>query len=662
MSRADKPIDLAVCAYMPSRDNPPFTFDDCYATGYPSSADFVDIHGTKVQKVLIDGSMDYYRTYFEIGPYLTEFPTCRVNNRTGLSKLEMKAKTPLMSQEYEVILYEVLSYDEPFASFRMLFVNGTGTMISPSELNLDSRTEYVIRSIVGVVPESSSDMNNDNSFSVLPYRFSVFLEGDYFNHFFQFRTPSLPTCSTLQVATAHLIESDPQSAFVVLVFDKEVWGWYEFVMEEEGEDVTIRFSIESSSKSGATKEFKVIGDGKLLTHDTTYTIKSVLRDPESDSPFVQMNETITFRIPKSQDAPPEEPEPADPEEPTEPEPEDPKDKKAMSPEMKSLLSWLVPLVACLLIALLLAIVVIVLLRRRQQKNGEPTQREMEVQEAFDVEKVEEFGVDCSNGVIHTDGMSHSAFDSSSDRLPTLNHSRGEGKGEGEGEWVEVMACSGGFEISSARMTNTLYSVLHKEHRDVRKRGVGMQIVNGLKQVVGHRGWSDVLTRLSSHWILIDAAGNVQLKLQMNASEAEQEAAQAQTQNAQALPKLDGNEKEQTDKSGMDGLRWRAPEVVGSKGGQVDGHKASVFSLGLVLWEIETGQVPFGELDAVNAQRQSGTGIGPKMESLQNEDFVSLIRRCVSVDPEQRPTLTEVGEFLSSHPDETIRASRIELKE
>ncbi|KAK2951498.1 hypothetical protein BLNAU_13520 [Blattamonas nauphoetae] len=154
----------------------------------------------------------------------------------------------------------------------------------------------------------------------------------------------------------------------------------------------------------------------------------------------------------------------------------------------------------------------------------------------------------------------------------------------------------------------------------------IQIVNGLKAVVAHRGWSDVLTRLSSHWILIDAAGNVQLKLQMNASEAELEIAQAQTQN----PDKSGNENGQTifegserteysekDKTGMDGMRWRGPEVAAGSG-QVDGSKASVFSLGLVLWELETGQVPFGELDAVNAQRQSGTGIGPKMDSLKNE--------------------------------------------
>ncbi|KAK2947633.1 hypothetical protein BLNAU_17466 [Blattamonas nauphoetae] len=85
---------------------------------------------------------------------------------------------------------------------------------------------------------------------------------------------------------------------------------------------------------------------------------------------------------------------------------------------------------------------------------------------------------------------------------------------------------------------------------------------------------------------------------MNASEAEQEAAQGPS-TLQPLPNVEGNTNQptemtqttHTEKSGMDGLRWRAPEVVVGVGGQVDGSKASVFSLGLILWEIETGQVP-----------------------------------------------------------------------
>ncbi|KAK2955278.1 hypothetical protein BLNAU_9830 [Blattamonas nauphoetae] len=64
-------------------------------------------------------------------------------------------------------------------------------------------------------------------------------------------------------------------------------------------------------------------------------------------------------------------------------------KNQMLPKTKKELSWLTPLVACLLLALVLAIIIIVLLRRRQKKNAEPAPKEMEAQdpEEFD-EKME----------------------------------------------------------------------------------------------------------------------------------------------------------------------------------------------------------------------------------------------------------------------------------
>ncbi|KAK2950313.1 hypothetical protein BLNAU_14724 [Blattamonas nauphoetae] len=419
----------------------------------------------------------------------------------------------------------------------------------------------------------------------------------------------------------HLIRADDRVAVIFIHFDKPVEGSYDFVVEEEGKDVTITVELNESAKTGKSSEMIVVGDERLLTHNTTYTIKSIVPTPGTDSSVVFMNDVITFHIPTSSYVRPEEPEPEDP-------------KKSQLPqEMKTLLSWLIPLVVCLLVALIV-VIIIVLLRRRPKKNASPAQKEMEAQEQVEFEEKVEVVADAeTKNVLHTDGRSHAAFNSSNAEPTNLNPSSHEVMSicETKRDLVEVMACSGGFEVSLAGASTTLYSVLHNEKRDIPKRALGIQLVNGLKAVLANRQTSDVLTRLSSHWILIDTAGNVQLKLKMTSEEAEQEAAQTQTQNPQTLPKLEGNENEQTDKSGMDGLRLRAPEVVASKGGQVDGHKAAVFSLGLVLWEIETGQVPFGELDAVNAQRQSATGIGPKMESLQNEEFIALILQCIRIE-------------------------------
>ncbi|KAK2963058.1 hypothetical protein BLNAU_2081 [Blattamonas nauphoetae] len=646
---ATKFTDLALF-FTYSLDELTLKIDTCFTTIHPDSTGML-FRVNQLESGLYDHERILDPEFDKIGPLLTSKPTSRMNEKTGKIEMEMEGKTPLPSQEYEVT---AKGEDGTDAQFKMLFSDGTGTLVSGSESNLQYHTNYTITSIVGVVPDSSSSrMTNDVTVPVAAWAFNLAVTPS----FLSFTTPETPSFSTLQFASADLVDSDPQFAFVILHFDKEVSGSYEFVVLEDGEEVTLTITTEAVSKSGATKEFKVIGDGKLLTHDTTYAIKSIVPTAESEALFVWMNETIRFHIPKSSYVPPEDPE----------EPEDP--KKSMSPEMKAMLSWLIPLVACLLLALIVLIVVFVLVYRR--KKNEPDQKEMDDQDEVRVEdKMEVVEEEYTNRVIETDGLGHSSG-AADDQSTRMNQSRDGLEGRGRKEWVEVMACSGGFEISAAPMTNTLYSVLHKEHREIGKRTIGIQIVNGLKQVVANRGWSDVLTRLSSHWILIDTSGNVQLKLQMNASEAEQEAARKQMLNQLQ----DRNENEQTvneasersensekDRSGMDGMRWRAPEVVGSKGVSVDGQKASVFSLGLILWEIETGQVPFGELDAVNAQRQSGTGIGPKMDSLKNEEFIALIRRCVSVDPELRPTLSEIGEFLSSHPNETIGGSGNEMKE
>ncbi|KAK2943001.1 hypothetical protein BLNAU_22082 [Blattamonas nauphoetae] len=439
------------------------------------------------------------------------------------------------------------------------------------------------------------------------------------------------------------MKSDLRFAVIFLHFDRDVSGSYDFVVEERGKDVTFTVVVESAGTTGETEEFVVVGDSRVLTDDTTYTIKSLVATPGSSSTPVVMSEKITFHIPKSSFVPP-----VEPEDPTDPKKDN--DKKAMSKEMKAMLSWLIPFVACLLIALLLAIVIIILLRRRKNK-AETSLKEMEEQTDDHVDEkieVEGLAAENTNAAINPDVISHSNFKPDNSVLPTEEGRQPVSKNDAFGELMEVMKCSGDFAVSTTRMNITLYSVIHTQKKDIGKRTIGVQIVNGLKQVVARRGRSDVLTQLSPHWILLDSAGNVHLKLDMSSTEAEQAALFAQRQqNAHAI----GVEGE---KCGMDGLRWRAPEVVAGNG-QVEGQNASVFSLGLILWEIETGLVPYGEVDAIVAQKQSGTGIVPKLSDLHDEEFVALLARCLSVNPKERPTLTEVGEFLSSHKHESAIA-------
>ncbi|KAK2943562.1 hypothetical protein BLNAU_21524 [Blattamonas nauphoetae] len=92
------------------------------------------------------------------------------------------------------------------------------------------------------------------------------------------------------------------------------------------------------------------------------------------------------------------------------------------------------------------------------------------------------------------------------------------------------------------------------------------------------------------------------------------------------------------------MRWQAPEVA-SNARNVDAQQCAVFSLGILLWEIETGLVPFGELDASNASRQLCSGLLPKMDGVRDDDLRSLIEECLHLNPSERPSLDTVATFF-----------------
>ncbi|KAK2955726.1 hypothetical protein BLNAU_9262 [Blattamonas nauphoetae] len=306
-------------------------FVDCFTTIMPDSS-------AMVIGIDVDLSTRYYIPAFnmvsefeKIGPLLTAKPTAKMNEKTGKIELTMEGMMPPISQEYEVT---VKAEDKTEARFRMLFSDGTGTLVSGSEENLKYITDSTIMSIVGVVPESSSSrMTNDIEVPVAAWAFNLAATPNYLS----FTTPEEP--STLISATANLISDDPKYAHLLIVFNENVKGSFDIVVEEEGKDVTITVSILEEAQAGESSKFIVVGEDRLLTHDTTYTIQSIVPTPGTDSPFVFMNKTITFHIPKWSHVPPEEPEdpedptepfpedPEEPEDPTEPEPEDPKNKK-----------------------------------------------------------------------------------------------------------------------------------------------------------------------------------------------------------------------------------------------------------------------------------------------------------------------------------------------
>ncbi|KAL6226206.1 hypothetical protein ACLB2K_000169 [Fragaria x ananassa] len=93
------------------------------------------------------------------------------------------------------------------------------------------------------------------------------------------------------------------------------------------------------------------------------------------------------------------------------------------------------------------------------------------------------------------------------------------------------------------------------------------------------------------------------------------------------------------------LPWMAPELLNGSSSLVS-EKVDVFSFGIVLWELLTGEEPYGDLHygAIIGGIVSNTLRPPIPESCDPE-WKSLMERCWSAEPSERLNFTEIANQL-----------------
>ncbi|KAK2961068.1 hypothetical protein BLNAU_3836 [Blattamonas nauphoetae] len=310
--------------------------------------------------------------------------------------------------------------------------------------------------------------------------------------------------------------------------------------------------------------------------------------------------------------------------------------------MKDNMKWWIPalIVVCVLLIVLI-VIVIVCIRRKPKKRGEEQQKsQSEMEEQIEMKVDEEgLGTIVGNGSTQPIGGLVTGMDQSFGPPTKEGQAMSRGNDGDETEMgVTVIGTGDGVaETRTLQKFETLYDRLHTTNREVNKKGMMESIVRGLQNAARINSTSQLFACLTSRWVLIDSNEQTWLKLK---SPSLQMAGEDQNtlQNPTSIVSKGREEAEES-------KRWSAPETA-NEVASVDVKKVLVFRLGLVLWEIETGQVPFRELDAVNAQRQIGTGILPRMESIKNSKLVDLLTHCLSFQPDDRPTLDDVGKELS----------------
>ncbi|KAK2949655.1 hypothetical protein BLNAU_15406 [Blattamonas nauphoetae] len=216
------------------------------------------------------------------------------------------------------------------------------------------------------------------------------------------------------------------------------------------------------------------------------------------------------------------------------------------------------------------------------------------------------------------------------------------------DMVMCISCTNSNQVIPVSRRSTLYNYLHHEKKPLsHRRATQIQITKGIAHLTSRQPYCQCLQKLSSEWILLGSDGRFHLKMEDDAT----------------LPPLDDQTKitgqardddQGTKTAAVDsGLRWQAPEQA--KGNNMfDIDHVAVFRLGLVLYEIETGLIPFGETDAVNAHRQLKAGTIPNMDGVQRQEMKDLIAECLAVDPNSRPRAADVADRLDKiepDPDE-----------
>eukprot|EP00770_Monocercomonoides_exilis_P007550 MONOS_7511.1-p1 / transcript=MONOS_7511.1 / gene=MONOS_7511 / organism=Monocercomonoides_exilis_PA203 / gene_product=unspecified product / transcript_product=unspecified product / location=Mono_scaffold00258:37876-47966(-) / protein_length=3308 / sequence_SO=supercontig / SO=protein_coding / is_pseudo=false len=237
--------------------------------------------------------------------------------------------------------------------------------------------------------------------------------------------------------------------------------------------------------------------------------------------------------------------------------------------------------------------------------------------------------------------------------------------------VEGVCCESPYETFIVDSRDSLYAFLHEEggiHKEDYPMGTQSEvevsaarilfwIISGCQQMIERGSRFDVLTNLSSRCVLFYDNHAIVLALppEFNPSEDSSSTAGSSISSESSISKPLRLEKRATRhkikaKEQQENIRWLAPELV-NKEINVANEASVAYSLGMILWEVLSREVPYGAADLPSVVWKISSGEYPDMAKVAPPSFVAVIQACLSHNPSERPSLMEIKKAMISHfPD------------
>ncbi|KAH7815662.1 uncharacterized protein MONOS_8235 [Monocercomonoides exilis] len=241
--------------------------------------------------------------------------------------------------------------------------------------------------------------------------------------------------------------------------------------------------------------------------------------------------------------------------------------------------------------------------------------------------------------------------------------------------VDAMACSSPHEKLIVDLRDSLFMLLHGRNK-TKEMAIGTlqeremtaaQILFWVANLALHsfdemNNPLQSLTNLSPLIVLFSEHMVICIALHSDCSSSDSDSSSISSSTVVTSTSEDDDERDSLPSSAFEDeednrnecLRWKAPELLMNK--KMGATKESVvFSIGMMLWECVTLEIPFGEYEAGIAGDKITKGERPKLEVVQCSAFYSLAKHCLSQSLSARPSLFQLKKDFITHflPDAAI---------